>query len=312
MAKSRCLPLVRGKVLRVTRLDGCGRPVYGDDSVGVTSGFVSVQFTQNTSESDSITVTNADGENRVNVPSKTTLSNYTVQVQFCVADPAVLSLITGQNVVVDGETGDIIGFDVESGIDPSKSGWALEVWTGAGNTDQCDPETQGNFGYILVPFLQGGTLGDYTIENGAVNFSVSNAQTIEGAAWGVGPYDVQVIGGVAAPLSKPVSAKQHQRVLLSKVAEPPEGYCGLRPLLDPGDADVTSITATQSGGDPFAYTFKPTPNGNDPMWYDFGDGTWDYAPNGTITHAYDSTGTYTVTGHRGSAAVSTTVTVSGS
>lgn len=311
MPKSRCLPLVRGKVIRVTRLDGCGRPVNGDDSVGVTDGFVSVQLTQNTTESDSITVTNANGENCVNVPSKTTLSNYTAQIQFCVADPAVLSLITGQDVVIDQTTGDIIGFDVESGVDPTQSGWALEIWTGAGNTDQCDPATQGNFGYILVPFLQGGTLGDYTIENGAVNFSIANAQTIDGSQWGVGPYDVQVIGGVASPLSKPVSARQHQRVLLANVAEPPEPFCGLRPLLDSDDADITGITAT-SQSDPFTYQFKPTPTGTDPMWYDFGDGTWEYTQDGTITHNYENVGTYTVTGHRGSSTATTTVTVSGS
>ena len=41
---SKCFPLVGGSVMRVTRLDGCGRPDESDpDAVQVTTdGFVSI------------------------------------------------------------------------------------------------------------------------------------------------------------------------------------------------------------------------------------------------------------------------------
>jgi len=64
MAQSRCFSPVRGRAMRVTRLDGCGRPVYGDGSVGVSDGFVSVAFTANTDEGEEINVTNAAGKSR--------------------------------------------------------------------------------------------------------------------------------------------------------------------------------------------------------------------------------------------------------
>ena len=50
MGASRCFSPVRGNAMRVTQLDGCGRPVYGDESVGVSDGFVSVAFTANTDD----------------------------------------------------------------------------------------------------------------------------------------------------------------------------------------------------------------------------------------------------------------------
>lgn len=312
MAKSRCFAPVRGRALRVTRLDGCGRPVYGDGSVAVSEGFISVGFTGNNTETEAIEVTNANGRNCVNVPSATNFQNYTLEIQFCQVDPAVFALLTGQEVITDETTGDLIGFSVNSDIDTESTGFALEVWTGTPGGGACSDEaSQGQFGYLLVPFAQGGTLGDFTVENGAITFTVSGAQTKVGSAWGRGPYDVQLIGGIASPLERPVLSADHLRVLLTEVA-PPEGYCGTRPLLDPDAQDVESITATPDETDPLAFSFSPTPAGTDPMWYDFGDGTWDYTEDGTIEHAYDDIGTYTVYGYRGGTSAMIEVTVTGS
>jgi hypothetical protein len=46
------------------------------------------------------------------------------------------------------------------------------------------------------------------------------------------------------------------------------------------------------------------------MWYDFGDGEWDYTANGSYVHVYDAAGTYIITGYRGSSKVTKSVTVS--
>lgn len=312
MAKSRCFAPVRGRVMRATRLDGCGRPVYGDGSVAVSEGFVSVAFTSNTTETDAIEVTNANGRNCVNVPSVTNFQNFGLQIDFCNVDPAVFAMLTGQEAIVDATTGDLIGFSVNSDVDTGDTGFALEVWTGVPGGDACSGEgAQGRFGYLLVPFIQGGTFGDFTIENGAITFSVSGAQTKVGSAWGRGPFDVQLIGGVPAPLEDPVKAADHLRVLVTEVA-PPEDYCGTRPLLDPEAADVTAITATPDSEDPFTIEFAPTPAGTDPMWYDFGDGTWDYTEDGTISHTYVDLGTYTVYGYRGGSSATVEVEVTGS
>ena len=55
-------------------------------------------------------------------------------------------------------------------------------------------------------------LGDFTIENGAVTFTVSNAATKTGSGWDEGPYDV--IDGYAdgAPLLTALDTSDHLHV----------------------------------------------------------------------------------------------------
>src|SRR6476469_1177698 len=98
---TKCLSLVKGRRIRLTRLDGCGRPVYGDCSTSVSKGFISVAFTANTTESDEISVTNAAGEICVFEPAETSLTGYAVEIAFCEVDPELFSLVTGQPIVTD-------------------------------------------------------------------------------------------------------------------------------------------------------------------------------------------------------------------
>lgn len=311
--KTQCLPLVKGRRIRVTRLDGCGRPVYGEDSKVVSKGFISVAFTANTIETDEINQTNASGEPCIYEPSETSLVGYGVEITFCRVDPDLLALITGQNVVLaaDGET--VIGFDVDTKISLANSNFALELWTGSPTGDACASEgSEGQFGYILLAFLRGGILGDFTVENAAVTFTVTGANTREGNAWGVGPYNVTTgVGGVPSPMATPITTSTALRTILVDLA-PPEEECGARPLLDPALPSLTSVTASEDTGDPEAMTadFVVAPVATGPVQYDFGDGTWDYvAAPGTTTHEYAAPGTYTVRASQDGVWVSTTVTV---
>src|SRR5699024_1518085 len=112
------------------------------------------------------------------------LLGYTVEVQFCEVDPDVFAIMTGQEASLDWN-GDVNGFGVDTAIDTSTTALALEVWLGAPSTSGCSTEgAQGNFGYVLLPFLQGGVLGDFTVENAAVSFTISGAATVDGNGWG--------------------------------------------------------------------------------------------------------------------------------
>jgi len=186
---TKCLSFVKGRRIRVTRLDGCGRPVYGVDSQAVSSGFITVNFTANTTDSDEINVTNAAGEVCVYEASVTSLVGYGLEIQFCNVDPELLSLVTGQEVVLGPDGTTVIGFDVDTKVNLSNSRFALELWAGAPTGDACtSANATGSYGYILLPFLSGGILGDFTVENNSVTFTVTGANTKEGNAWGVGPY----------------------------------------------------------------------------------------------------------------------------
>lgn len=300
MAASRCFSPVRGRAMRVTKLDGCGRPVYGDESVAVSEGFVSVSFTANTDEGEEINVTNAAGKTCVREVPCSTFLGYGVEIEFCQVDPALLSLLTGQSAVVDS-TGATSGFRVNSEISACDSGFALEVWTGVPGV-ACDESSAGNpdaipSGYILLPYLQGGVFGDFTIENGAISFTVTGANTKTGSAWGVGPYNVMRTSGGLAPLATPIGRGDHLHVEFTDVANP-TAFCGTQPLLDPSADDLTAVAADATD---LSVEFSATPTGADPWWVDFGDGTWDYSDDGSdLTHVYATAGTYSWTAYRGS------------
>lgn len=310
-ATTKCLKPVKGRRLRATRLDGCGRAVYGDDSQVVSKGFMQVQYTANTSTSDDITVENANGDQCVNEPGKTTLNGYGLEVQFCDVDPGLLSLMTGQDVVLSEDGNTILGFDVDTAIDMADSGFALEVWTGTASTQSCDTgSSQGSFGYLLNPFAQGGVLGDFTVQNGAISFTLTGATTLDGNSWGEGPYNIRFDASDSpAKLPTAVSSTTALRVIVVDMA-PPEPACGLRPLMDPTETPLTAVTGTPTG---LTVSFDVTPTAPAaPVWYDFGDGTWDYlaaAAAGSTTHTYDKAGTYTVKATTNGEWVSTSVTV---
>jgi hypothetical protein len=304
MATTKCFPVLNGRRLRLTRLDGCGRPVYGPDSVVVTKGFISVALTATINEGQAVVVTLADGTDFINQPGVASLSGYGVVVTLAQVEPDAVSIGTGQEVYAD-YNGDTVGFTVSKDITAVDTAFALEMWMGS-PTDDCAEGAEGSFGYLLLPFVQGGVLGDFTVENAAVNFVISNANSKSGTTWGVGPYNVMMDDVTPSPLPTPLTSSDFLLLVQVGVA-PPEPFCGARPLLDPTDAALTSTTATVTGS---VAVIAAVPTGTDPFWSDFGDGTWDYSPTGsTLSHTYAAPGAYTVTTHRGNTTRTATATI---
>jgi hypothetical protein len=301
MAQSRCFSPVRGRAMRVTKLDGCGRPIYGDESTAVSDGFVSVSFTANSDDGEEINVTNAAGKTCVREVPCPTFLGYGVEIEFCNVDPALFAILTGQEPEYDDD-GFAVGFRINSDISACESGFALELWTGVPGV-RCSDDTAADAvpgGYLLLPYLQGGIFGDFTIENDAISFTVTGAQTKTGSGWGVGPYDVVRTGGNAAPLGSPIVSGDHLLVRYTDVAPPP-AFCGTKPLLDPSGDALTDVTIVVDLGEA---TFTPVPASTDPWYVDFGDGTWEYEAGGTdIVHVYSAVGTYKTVSYRGSTSI---------
>ena len=219
MAGSR-FSLVRGRALRVTRLNGCGQTVLGPDSVVVTDGFISVGLTANNEEGETISVTNAAGEVCVLDEPQPKFVNYGVEVSFCGVDPELFSMMTGQPVVLDAAGELAVGMRVNSKINLGDKGFALEMWSNV-PVAACDSSGSASYGYFLLPFLKGGVLGDFTVENGAINFTMTGASTKDGSEWGVGPFDVvRDINGTAGPLNEPIADGDHLHLEVTTVAPP--------------------------------------------------------------------------------------------
>jgi hypothetical protein len=257
-----------------------------------------VSFTANTDEGDEINVTNAAGKTCVREVPCPKFLGYGVEIEFCSADPALFAILTGQEPVLD-PSGVAVGFRVNSDVSACDSGFALEVWTGVPGV-ACDDSTDPNAspgGYLLLPYLQGGIFGDFTVENDAISFTVTGAATKTGSGWGVGPYNVQRTATGASPLATAIEKGDHLHVQYTDVAPPP-AICGTVPLLDPKAPALTSVTAAVAA---LEVTFTAVPAGPDPWFVDFGDGTWDYSADGSaIVHTYAKAGTYQAEGYRGS------------
>lgn len=294
----------KAKRLRATELDFAGRPVYGADSVISTDGLVTVTMTANIEESEAISSTNGNGDICLSVPAEPKLVNFSVEGTFCNVDFALFEKLTGHPVVLNDD-GTIVGITESTSISVADVNVALELWTGANPSGSTRTGAQGEWGYIVLPFVRGGTISDITVENAAITFGVTGMVTKDGAAWGAGPYNVELVGGVAAPLFDPLGTQDHRRIMSVEIA-PPTAYEGSVPLLDRTDPALTDVTATPTG---LSVALAPVPAGTDPVWYDFGDGEWDLADTGSYTHVYAAAGTYTVTAKRGTSTVTEAVTV---
>lgn len=306
MTQAQRVSFLRGKRMRATLLNGAAIPLVGDSAVVTTKGFITLSMTSNTEEGEAINIVNAGGETCVTEAAVPTWNGVTVEAEFCDVDFALFEILTGQEIVLDA-SGAAIGITESTDIDMTNVKFALEVWMGATGNKAPSAGSQGLYGYVLLPHLSGGVIGDVTVENGAITFTISGMATRNGAAWGQGPYNVQLVAGVPARLSTPIKANDHRRIMQVEVA-PPEVYSGATPLLDYSDPVLTTVAHTATG---LSVAFTPTPSGTDPVFYDFGDGEWDLAPTGSITHVYATAGTYVVTAKRGGdKAITKSITIS--
>src|SRR4051794_12697208 len=206
---------VRGKRIRVTRLLPTAAPdTAGGAAMGISAGFVSVKLTPNWDDSPEVKVKTADGDLCVNEPSIPILANFSAEIAFCGVDPDLYSLISGQAAVVDPAAA-ATGLRLAGGV-PVTNGFGFEVWSGVAGS-------QAAWGYFLLPYCFGGKLSDFTIENGAANFTLTT-NTRDNSAWGVGPYNVvnTATGGTVTPgkLLQPIGARDHLHFERTVIAPP--------------------------------------------------------------------------------------------
>jgi len=239
---SKTLRSIKGRVMRVTRLDDCCNPV-ADDELGyaVSAGFVSITLGSEEEEGEEYTQKNAWGDFCVSEKDATRVKWVNVAIEFCEVDPCLLEVIGGANpIVVAGET---VG--ATFGQAPNPNSFALEVWTKMAGSDAClNPGALPEWGYFVVPCVKNGKLdGDITIENGPLTMSLAG-EGQPAAAWAEGPYG-------DAPLGGPFPEGDLWGISITTV-QPPEPTDGCGPIPAPGQ-----VTAT--AGSPGSFTGTPIP-----------------------------------------------------
>jgi hypothetical protein len=220
-----CFPFAQGRRLRVTQLDNCGNPT--DDPCGqvVSSGFIQVSVSSETITGTSIQPLNANGDLCYRLRAPDVFVGHNLSIEFCEVDPSLMAMVTKANTVVDWND-DIVGFQTVQGV--NDLGYALEVWMGVPGVD-CPEEGAvevDSLGYVLFPFIIPGALGDFTIQNDAVTFTVAG-YTKGNGNWGAGPYDVvaQDALNTAGPLIDPVPNDVHAHLQWTSVPAP-DAFCG--------------------------------------------------------------------------------------
>jgi len=228
MANLVCAKPLQGETMRVTRLDECGNPEYGDDAYGVSDGFISITMTPEVEEGESFFVRNAAGRAMIDERGLPDLRWYTVTMVFQEVDPELFTIITGLAPYLDDQ-GRTIGFPVTKSRFATAN-FALEAWMGNAEEACLPGDPYPFFGYNLLPWLvEGALMEDIAITNAAITFTVV-ARTRTGTPWGIGPYDVvRDVNDLPAPLFTPIDTDTHHLPIWTQLA-PPEAVCGTQGL----------------------------------------------------------------------------------
>lgn len=221
---TQCFSPILGKRIRVTELDECGA-IQPTSRQVVTDGFVTVTISAEVEEGTEILVRNASGAICINEKAANSLKNLGVEIEFCGVNPSLLSMVTNAEEY-ENYSEDVAGFTVPEGEITGK--FALELWTGLAG-QACGDSGEEASGYLLLPLVNAGTLGDLEIGGeGAITFSLANSKTKGGNTWGVGPYNV-LYGpaedpqdpDVPSPLPTALDSLDHLLFMLTDVAPPP-------------------------------------------------------------------------------------------
>lgn len=177
------LKSIKGKVVRLTRLDSCGLVVEGSCSTLVSECFVKATISGEFEAGDEYIQKSAWGALCINDKDPDILKRVNVKIDFAEVNPDALDIITGANPVISA--GDTIGATWDAIA--NESAFALEIWTKRTGVDcvGADPD----WGYFVVPFIRNGKLdGDLSIENSALVMSVMGEGFAAPATWGDSPY----------------------------------------------------------------------------------------------------------------------------
>lgn len=225
-----CHSVVRAPAVRVTRLDECGTPVDSACSYATTSCFATLTLTKVFQDRQDALGITANGDICVDVPKAPILRWYEVVLTLQSVDPEFLNIVSGEPLVLnDAVVPEAIGWDTVVGSNLAAN-FALEFWTGT-DSSSCD-DGELDYGYGLLPWVYQGTIGDITVQNGLVTFTVTGITQVA-RNWGVGPYNVIINesganDGFPGPLLTTTDGI-HKRFIWTELP-PPDGFCGCQDL----------------------------------------------------------------------------------
>lgn len=282
---TKSLKSIKGRVVRLTRLDQCGLPVFGACSSVVSKTFVQVTIGREDRAGDTYEQANAWGELEINEKDPDVLKWAPTGIQFAELNPDALDIIGGSTPIIAGA--DTIGSGF--GSLPNDSAFAMEVWTKAAGQNACLGGVP-LWGYFVVPFLKNGKIdGDLTIANAPLNITMAAEGYADDAGnWGVGPYgDNPLLATAGLPVglawAQVVTTVQPPAptvscVALADISTVEEGDVFPVNQLVTAETDAEGLTLTGLG-------YIPATNANWATGEFFTIGTFKFNWNGTVWKA---------------------------
>lgn len=181
-----CAAPIKGTHLRIVKLDECGVPVTGSESlVVVTKGFVQVSMEPQYEDGEEFFERTADGTPCVNEKDDSTLKRMQLTIDFCEVDPAAASFVLDARLLTENTATTGTGFAVKEGNPTTR--FSLEVWQKVAGSGACDADGNQQFIYNAWPNVGNAQIGTYTIENGRSTLQFISETRAASAQWDDGP-----------------------------------------------------------------------------------------------------------------------------
>lgn len=212
-----CGTPLKAEVIRLTRLDICGNPVFGSGSAQLVSdGFTSVQNSPNYEDGQRFLQRKANGDACVNEIDDPLFNWLDQTVMFCTLDPDAIVIGTGADLV----TTDIEGTPTATGAQWSKglvrARFSMELWSRAAGNLACDPEGNAQYFYWAFPHVGGARLQQFTQQNDVFEFGWQGQTKDSSPLWDIG--DPWMAGGTWGE-------QKHFGYNIT-TTPPPEPFCG--------------------------------------------------------------------------------------
>lgn len=180
---SQTVTAIKGRMMRLVKLDVCGNPVTGaGSSMDITKGFISIKPKPQYEDGVEFTQKLADGTLCVNQKDAGQLKRVQLEMLWCILDPDALVIMTGQRLLTTSATGTGVAF----GEALANARFSLETWQDVTGRNACNANGLPQFVYWAFANISNTQVKDFSIENGALQFSVVAETTAAGPKWGTG------------------------------------------------------------------------------------------------------------------------------
>jgi hypothetical protein len=174
---------IKGRVVRVIKLDACGAPVTGASSaVDVADGFLTVHATPQYEDGTEFVKKRADGTLCVNQKDPGTLKRISAESSWCVLDPDLRVIMDGARLLNSGGATGTGAMFTDALV---TNRFSLEIWQNVAGRYACDPTTGlQRYVYWAFPNCGNAQVQDFTAELDALEWHETFETQAAWPAWG--------------------------------------------------------------------------------------------------------------------------------